>query len=895
MGQKKQYQIDPATLAQEMGTDVQQGLSKSVAAQRLAENGPNALEAKGGRSIFMKFVDQFKDLMIGILLAAALVAALTGEQTDALFILAIVLINAIFGVFQEQKAEGAIAALKEMTTPTARVRRDGQEMVVDAPDLVEGDLVFLEAGDVVPADLRLVTVSNLQIEEATLTGESVPVAKVADTLADQDDLALGDQANLAFMNTNVTYGTGLGLVVATGMQTEVGQIAQALQQQDETKTPLQENLKQLGKVLTYLILIIAALTFAIGLFTQDQPILDLLLTAISLAVAAIPEGLPAIVTITLALGTARMAKQHAIVRRLPAVETLGSTDIIGSDKTGTLTQNKMTVEKLVLDGQVVDLASENPFEQEDQRLAATRLADLMAFNNDTQEIDGQLVGDPTETALIAFNQQYRPDYRRLLTDQPRLADLPFDSERKLMTTIQPESETTRLMTVKGAPDAIFERVTKVVDHGQVRDFTADDLAHYQALNGQLADQALRVLAFAYRQLSVEAADQISFDDEQELVLAGLVAMIDPERPEVRDAVAQAKEAGIKPIMITGDHPQTAAAIAKRLGILSDDAQEKQQVLTGQALDGLSDEELQVAVQKTSVYARVAPAHKVRIVQAWQAQNKIVAMTGDGVNDAPALKKADIGVAMGITGTEVSKEAADMVLSDDNFATIVTAVRAGRKVFQNIQKALQYLLASNLAEVIAIFMMTLLGWEVLAPVMILWINLVTDTLPALALGVEKDQPGIMKAAPRGKSASFLSAGVGPAVIWQGILQAVIVLTVYGLALAFPEHQAADLAHGDALTMAFMTLGLMQLVNAFNVKSVYGSVFNKASFSNLYFNGALLFSLLAMAAVVFIEPLNPVFHVTHLDAYQWTIVALAALSIIFIVELVKWIQRVVFKKG
>ncbi|CAK1238147.1 calcium-translocating P-type ATPase, PMCA-type [Fructobacillus fructosus] len=890
---KSFYQIDQKQLAEDLQTNLKQGLAVQEAKQRFEKNGANTLTAKKKKSLFAKFVDQFKDLMIGILLAAAFVAALTGEQTDALFILAIVIINAIFGVFQESKSENAIDALKKMATPKATVIRGGQPEQVPATDLVVGDLVSLEAGDIVPADLRLVDVANLRVEEAALTGESVPVEKTDKTLT-EDKLPLGDQDNLAFMNAHVVYGRALGIVVATGMQTEVGKIAGALQGQDETKTPLQENLKSLSKVLTYLILAIAALTFVIGYFTQNMPIIDLILTAISLAVAAIPEGLPAIVTITLALGTARMAKKAALVRKLPAVETLGSTDIIGSDKTGTLTQNKMTVEKVVLNGQVVDLAEENPFDSAHLSKPAAILGDIMTLNNDSQLTAEGLVGDPTETALIDFNEKYRPDRLEALRGQERLQEIPFDSERKLMTTIY-EAGDAYQVTVKGAPDSILARVDSVLENGEVRPFTKEDLAHYQTVNGQLADQALRVLAFAEKSLKTLPQEAKSDEMETGLTLVGFVAMIDPERPEVKDSVAQAKAAGIRPMMITGDHPQTAAAIADRLRILDKNDDREKTVMTGAALDELSDDVFDKRVEDVKVYARVAPAHKVRIVQAWQKKGKVVAMTGDGVNDAPALKAADIGVAMGITGTEVSKEAADMVLADDNFSTIVSAVKEGRKVFANIQKALQYLLASNLAEVIAIFMMTLLGWEVLAPVMILWINLVTDTMPAIALGLEPAQKNIMQQKPRGKTANFLSGGVGPAILWQGILQAVIVLSVYGFALAFPDHSGTALIHGDALTMAFMTLGLMQMFNAVNVKSVYQSQLNASTFKNHFFNGALLFSLIAMMAVVVIEPLNPIFHVTNLDPYQWFIVIGASIAIIVIVELVKWVQRTFFNRG
>lgn len=887
MADQPRYNQEAQTILTELNTDGQRGLSQEEAARRLADNGPNQLKEAASTSLFQKFVNQFKDLMIAILLIAAIVAGFTGEMVDACFILAIVIINAVFGVFQEAKAEDAINALKEMATPNANVIRDGKDVSVKSTDLVVGDIVRLEAGDIVPADIRLLTSASLQIEEASLTGESVPVDKVAEALPEKD-LPLGDRKNLGFMNTNVTYGRGVGVVIHTGMATEIGHIAGMLEAADETRTPLQDNLVQLGRILTYLILAIAAFTFVVGLMRGKETILDMLLTSISLAVAAIPEGLPAIVTITLALGTTRMAGRQALIRKLPAVETLGSTDIIGSDKTGTLTQNKMTVEKLVVNAEISDAAT-----TETLTGTAARLADILALNNDTKRTENGYVGDPTETALIAFNDNHGRDLDKLFTEMPRVAEIPFDSERKLMTTVHPATEG-YIITVKGAPDELLKRATQIEMHGDIVPLTEAIRAKLLAINSELATQALRVLGFAYHLSKTLPPEMTSAAVEKDLVFTGFVGMIDPERPEVAQAVAEAKAAGIRPMMITGDHRDTAAAIAIRLGIL-DEADRDTAVISGSDLDRMTAAEFSEKVDQYSVYARVAPEHKVKIVTAWQNKGKVVAMTGDGVNDAPALKAADIGIAMGITGTEVSKGASDMVLADDNFATIVHAIEEGRKVFTNIQKALQYLLASNLAEVIAIFVMTLLGWDILAPIMILWINLVTDTLPAIALGVEPAQKDAMTHAPRGRGASFMSGGVGPAIIWQGMLQAAIVLTVYGFALAFPVHANDTAAHQDALTMSFMTLGLMQMFNAINVKSVYGSMLGQQAFKNKLFNWALLVSLIAMAAVVVIPPLNPIFHVSHLDAYQWAIVLLAGLSIILIVELVKLVQRKIFKKG
>jgi len=887
MAEQPLYNQDATQVLSQLRTNGQTGLTQSEAAKRLNDDGPNQLKEAASTTLFQKFINQFKDFMIAILLIAAVVAAFTGELVDAIFILAIVIINAVFGVFQEAKAEDAINALKEMSTPNANVIRDGKEMSVKSTELVVGDLVRLEAGDIVPADLRFIESASLQIEEASLTGESVPVDKVATTLTDAD-LPLGDRKNLGFMNTNVTYGRGIGIVTSTGMATEIGHIAGMLESADETKTPLQENLIRLGRVLTYLILIIAAITFVVGLVRGKETIIDMLLTSISLAVAAIPEGLPAIVTITLALGTTRMAARNALIRKLPAVETLGSTDIIGSDKTGTLTQNKMTVEKVVVNAEIVDAPAVEDFSG-----TYGRLADILALNNDTKRTENGYVGDPTETALIAFNESHHRNIDQLFQEMPRLAEIPFDSERKLMSTVHP-APNGYIVTVKGAPDELLKRATKIEMAGEVVELSDDIRAKLLAINSELATQALRVLGFAYKTLDAVPEEMTSEVVESNLVFTGFVGLIDPERPEVARAVSEAKTAGIRSMMITGDHRDTAAAIAIRLGIL-DEKDKDTAVISGSDLDAMTEEAFAENVDKYSVYARVAPEHKVKIVRAWQKKGKVVAMTGDGVNDAPALKTADIGIAMGITGTEVSKGASDMVLADDNFATIVHAVEEGRKVFANIQKALQYLLASNLAEVISIFVMTLLGWNILAPIMILWINLVTDTLPAIALGVEPAQKDVMTQRPRGRGASFLSGGVGAAIIWQGILQAVIVLSVYGFALAYPVHAAEFEAHRDALTMSFMTLGLMQMFNAINVKSVYGSMFGPQAFQNKLFNWALLGSLVVMAAVVVIPALNPIFHVSHLDGYQWAIVLCAGISIIVIVEIVKLIQRKIFNKG
>ena len=698
MSKQPRYQQPLEAIYQDLKAD-DRGLQQSEASQRLAQYGHNALNQQKTTSMLQKFIAQFKDFMIIVLLAAALIAAFTGEVVDAVIILLVVVLNAIFGVFQESKAEEAINALKEMAAPDATVLRDGDFKTVKSDELVPGDIVTLEAGDIVPADLRLIESASLKVEESALTGESVPVEKQAETLT-AGDLAIGDRLNMAYMNSNVTYGRATGMVVATGMQTEVGRIAGMIEAADETTTPLQANLTQLGKSLTILILVIAAVVFGIGMLRGSESLINMLLTAISLAVAAIPEGLPAIVTITLALGTQRMAKRHALVRKLPAVETLGSTDIIASDKTGTLTQNKMTVEKLYVNQELVDARPTHlPTD--------SHLAQVMILSNDTKIMADGLAGDPTETALVQYNldQDYPVD--QLLTDRPRVSEVPFDSERKLMSTVHPLANGKFLVAVKGAPDELLKRLTDVEINGEVVPFTKPLRDQILTTNHDLATQALRVLAFAYKIIDVVPATVNSETLENNLIFAGMVGMIDPERPEVAQAVVEAKSAGIRPLMITGDHRDTAEAIAVRLGII--DAGDDDAVITGAELDEMSDAEFGKKVGDYSVYARVAPEHKVRIVNAWQKRGKVVAMTGDGVNDAPALKAADIGIGMGITGTEVSKGASDMVLADDNFATIVVAVEEGRKVFANIQKAIQYLLSANLGEVLTLFMMTMLGW------------------------------------------------------------------------------------------------------------------------------------------------------------------------------------------
>ncbi len=853
------------------------GLSSQEAASRLEKYGANTLQEGKKKSLLEKFVDQFKDFMILVLLVAAVVSmfAHQGEPdpTDAIIILAVVLLNAVLGVFQESKAEEAIEALKKMASPVASVLRDGHVEHIKGEDIVVGDVVILEAGDVVPADMRLFEVNTVKIEESALTGESVPVDKDL-VIPAGDEVGIGDRTNMAFSSTNVTYGRAVGVVTSTGMNTEVGKIANMLANTEEGKTPLQENQDALGKWLTIMILVIAVIIFVVGMLRGNEWT-HMLLTAIAIAVAAIPEGLPAISTIILALGTQKMAQRNAIVRKLPAVETLGGVEIICSDKTGTLTLNQMTVEKMVYDNEIHDASEE--ISKDNIALRVMNLA------NDTKiSQDNSLLGDPTETAMVQYGLDKNYDVREELVNIPRVAEVPFDSTRKLMTTIHQLEDGKYLVATKGAPDMLLDRVTKIEKHGEVSAFTEDDRTTLMKLNKEMATQALRVLAMAYKVIDTlpETVDTDSI--EHDLIFAGLVGMIDPERKEAAAAIKVAQSAGIRTIMITGDHRDTAQAIAKRLGILRPDQEDG--VLTGGELNDISDEELERTVETYSVYARVSPEHKVRIVKAWQKNGKVVSMTGDGVNDAPSLKQADIGVGMGITGTEVSKGASDMVLADDNFETIVVAVEEGRKVFANIQKAVQYLLSANFGEVMTMFVATMAGWSILEPIHILWINLVTDVFPAIALGLEEAEADIMNHPPRGKGSNFLSNGVLPSIFYQGFFEGGITLFVFWYAT-----HIANWGNPVGETMAFATLGLIQLFHAFNVKSVYKSLGTVGAFKNKLFNYAILVSAVMLLSVMVIPGLTTVFDVATLTAEQWLFVVGAAFSIVPIVEIAKAIMR------
>ncbi|MCI5775503.1 MAG: cation-translocating P-type ATPase [Aerococcus sp.] len=889
----KYFTVDADDILKTFNVDAD-GLSSSEADSRKEKYGANEITEGETRSTFQKFIDQFKDAMIIILLiAAGLSIVLEGLNglVDAIVILVVVIINAVLGVIQENRAEDAINSLREMSSPKAKVKRDGDTKSIDSRDIVPGDIVVLEAGDIVPADMRLITSNSLQVEEAALTGESVPVDKSTGIV--EADAGIGDRVNMAFSSTNVTYGRATGVVTATAMDTEVGNIATMIENSEDKQTPLQRDMAGLTRFLTWAIVVISIIIFGIGVL-EGREWISMLLTAISVAVAALPEGLPAISTIILALGTQKMADRNSLVRKLPAVETLGGTQVIASDKTGTLTQNKMTIEKVYYNGELHDASEDIDFDEP--------VFQIMNFANDTTvSIDGKLAGDPTETAMIQFGMDKGFDLKAALDKQPRVGEIAFDSDRKMSTTVHPAKESDQsqgqfVVMTKGAPDVLLENCTQFYHDGKIEPLTDEIREQILKQNDDLAHQAFRVLATAFKFIPEEKDKYTSEEDERDLVFAGMVGEIDPERPEAKEAIAQANSAGIRVIMITGDHPVTAFAIAQRLGIVTDDDSYDDVVMTGKDLDKLSDEELQEHVAQYKVYARVAPEHKVRIVKAWQSDkhNKIVAMTGDGVNDAPSLKQADIGIGMGITGTEVSKGASDMVLADDNFATIVTAVEEGRKVFANIQKAIQYLLSANLGEVLTIGVATLIGWEILEPIHILWINLVTDTFPAIALGLEKAESDVMEHEPRGAESSLLSRGVLPSIFYQGLYEGGITLFVFWFAVNVLNVEIVDGLYPDAEAMAFMTLCFIQLAHAFNCKSVFKSLFAKNPFDNKSFNIGILVSTLLLLLTVFIPGINTIFGTNHLvgdpiAGKMWLVIIGAALSIIVYVEIVKWIMR------
>ena len=873
----------------------EQGLSAGEAAARLEKNGKNKLAEGKKESLIHRFLKQLAEPMTIILLVAAAISGVLAVvekefPSDVIIIMAVVIINAVLGVFQESKAEKAIEALQEIAAATSKVIRDGKQITVHSEDLVVGDIIVLEAGDAVPADARIIECASMKIEEAALTGESVPVDKKVEALTagENGDVSLGDRKNMVFMGSTVVYGRGKAVVTATGMDTEMGKIADALANAEEGKTPLQIKLAGLSKILTYLVIGICVIVFGINIVRAlatgaafgFPEVLDFFMIAISLAVAAIPEGLATGVTIVLSIGVTNMSRRSAIIRKLTAVETLGCTQIICSDKTGTLTQNKMTV---------VDHYGE------DESL----LANAMSLCSDA-EFDaevGAAVGEPTECALVNYAEKLGLSKNVQKKVYDRIGEVPFDSGRKMMSTVHRTENGTLVQFTKGAPDEILKRCTKALVGGEVVDMTEGLRAEILAANKAMADRALRVLAAANKMLTAEPAVYEPEAVECELCFVGLVGMIDPVRPEVKPAIDQCRSAGIRPIMITGDHKDTAVAIAKELGIIDDASA----AITGADLDKISDEEFETAVEKYSVYARVQPEHKTRIVNAWRKKGKVTAMTGDGVNDAPSIKNADIGVGMGITGTDVTKNVADMILADDNFATIVSAAGEGRRIYDNIRKAIQFLLASNLSEVLAIFFATLLGFTIFKPVHLLWINLITDCFPALALGMEKPEADVMNRKPRDSKEGIFAGGLGAAVAYQGVLVTLITLGSYllGRFVLADMHHAEAIAAGhysaDMLgtTMAFLTLSMCEIFHSFNMRSLKGSIFVMKN-QNWWLWGAGLLSLLLTTVVIEVPFLAEVFELSHLSLMEYGIALALGFCIIPIVEIVKLVHRMIDKK-
>lgn len=863
------------------------GLTSEQARLRSAETGKNKLAEGKKTPLILRFLSQFADPMIIILIAAAVISAITSVlqkefPSDVIIIMFVVIVNAILGVYQESKAEKAIEALQKMAAATTKVLRDGKVCEIPSEDLTVGDVVLLEAGDAVPADGRIFESASLKIEESALTGESVPVNKFikAIGLEGQKDVPLGDRKNMMYMGSTVVYGRGKAVITSIGMDTEMGKIAGALSSAKDEQTPLQKKLGQLSKILSFIVLGICVFMFAFdivrALVTGTEMNLDFLLgsfmLAVSLAVAAIPEGLAAVVTVVLSIGVTNMSKKNAIIRKLTAVETLGCAQIICSDKTGTLTQNKMTVVEHYCDNEKM-------------------LAEGMALCTDVNlDDDGNLVGEPTEMALVAYSMSLGMNKNELLKSAPRVGEAPFDSNRKMMSTIHKTADGI-LQFTKGAPDEILKHCTRIFKNGEVSPLTDADRDAVLKKNKEFADRALRVLACGYKQLSCVPEDQSPDNIENELVFCGLVGMIDPVRPEVKAAIEECRGAGIRPIMITGDHKDTAVAIALELGIIKD----KSEAITGAELDDISDEDFKEKVTQYSVYARVQPEHKVRIVNAWKSRGMITAMTGDGVNDAPSIKSADIGVGMGITGTDVTKNVADMVLADDNFATIVSAVEEGRRIYDNIRKSIQFLLSSNLSEVMAIFTANLLGFTILKPVHLLWINLVTDCFPALALSMEKGEKDLMKRPPRKSSDGIFAGGVGFDVVYQGLFVTLLTLAAYFIGHFMEAGRWEITESADGMTMAFLTMSMCEIFHSFNMRSQHGSTVSMllhGSF-NKYIFGSTVLSLITTALVIEVPFLADAFDFTTIDAREFFTALGLAFLIIPLVEIVKAIERAVIK--
>jgi Ca2+-transporting ATPase len=868
----------------ELKSSTTTGLTQEEAARRLEEYGYNQLVSKRKKTFFQMFIAQFKSFMIIILFIAAIISGVIGVYDgegllDTFVILGILLINALIGAIQERKAESSLEALKNMAAPITKVVRDGSVSEIHTKDLVPGDIVILETGAIIPADVRLIEAINLKIQESSLTGESVPVDKRTETLTG-DDIALGDRINMAFSTGMVTYGRGRGVVVETGMGTQVGKIADMLQHAEDIETPMSRRLGQLGKILGIAALAICALIFVVGILYGNS-VLSMFMTAVSLAVAAIPEGLPAVSTIVLAIGVQRMVKKNAIIRTLPSVETLGSATVICSDKTGTLTQNKMTVVEAYVNNKrdlINRAAPASILNDEEMRLLTISLlcADAQLRING----DGSLSfsGDPTETALLDFGVLYNVYKDNLEKEFPRVAEIPFDSERKRMTTVNQVSEKVTRVNVKGGLDEVLSVCNRIIIKGEIRSITAEDADRIRSTNEEMANSALRVLAMAYKDLHHAPKNVEIGEIENELIFIGLLGMIDPARPEVVDAVAKCNTAGIRPVMITGDHKATALAIAKEIGIYA----ENSVAITGAELEKLSDKEFNANVASYSVYARVAPEHKVRIVKAWQSNNEVVAMTGDGVNDAPALKQADIGAAMGIVGTDVAKGAADMVLTDDNFATIVSAVEEGRRIYDNILKAIQFLISSNIGEIFLLLVTSIFNLGApLLPIHILWVNLVTDSLPALALSVDPAEKDIMQRKPRNSKKGFMTGGMIYRIMYQGLMIGSIPLVAFLMGL-----REQDVVLGQ--TMAFATLMFAQLVHVRNMHSNSRISFSTNPFLNKPLIAAILGSAGLALIVLLVPPVRDAFRLTAMDGKHWLIVMSLSLIPIVVVDLFKLLK-------
>ena len=891
------YQKNINDVKKELATDIEKGLSSKQVEEKQQNVGFNELKAKKKKSLIVKFLEQFKDFMIIVLIIAAIVSGIVGILegegiTDTIIILIVVIINAIIGVAQENKAEKSLEALQKLSAHASKVIRNGKMIVIPSRELVPGDVVVLETGDYVPADLRIIEAVNLKSQESALTGESVPVEKIIDTI--NEEVGIGDRTNMLFSSSLITYGRGKGIVVETGMNTEVGKIAEIINSSEEGTTPLQEKLNKLGKILGIAALAICVVIFIIGLLYGKEPI-HMFMTAVSLAVAAIPEGLAAVSTIVLAIGVQRMVKKNAIVKRLPAVETLGSASVICSDKTGTLTQNKMTVQKIYVDNKLMDM--ENIKFVESKSDLESLIYNAMLCNDTKVGANNELAGDPTETALVDMGMNLDIDIDKIFSID-RLNEIPFDSSRKLMTTVH-KIDNEYIVYTKGGVDELLKNCTSYIINGKIEKDLEEFKKSIYENNESMAKNALRVLAFGYKKIKKlpESKEEIE-KLESDLIFVGMVGMIDPPREEAKKAVEKCKSAGIKTVMITGDHKITATAIAKQLGILENE----DEAITGSELENMSDEELTKNIRNYSVYARVSPEHKVRIVRAWQANGEIVAMTGDGVNDAPALKNADIGCAMGVVGTDVAKEAADVILTDDNFATVVSAVEEGRRIYDNILKAIQFLLSSNVGEIIVLFVAILITpllakWfnitnisalEPLLPIHILWINLVTDSLPALALAVDPSAENIMQRKPNKKGKGIFTKGMTWRVIYQGIMIGFITLIAFIVGLATPgvTDEAAKIK--IAQTMAFCVLALSELVHVFNIRDNKNSVFKTGILNNSKLILAILVSASFMFVILLIPGLREIFSIAQLPKENIVETVLLVLSPILVVEIFKLLK-------